>query len=448
MPTSRRVDLSQLRRYASIGIDVSEGRGALRAWVDVNRGQLAGGAADLVLADVSTTLGATLPPLALRSMSGRVGGKRLGAGFEFQTQNLQFETREGQRWPGGNVFVSWTPAEGQRPAQGEIRADKLDLFALSQVASRLPLGAPTHSALAAYAPKGLVETLQAQWQGPVDALQTYQARGRASRLEIAARPAAAVASGPAARAGTPGIRGATVDFDLTQAGGKGRIAVQKGAVDVPGVFEEPVVPIDSLSADVQWKVNGPAISLAVDNLKFANADAQGDGRATWRTDDAGRARFPGVLDLQAGLSRADGARVFRYLPLGVSKAARDYVRDSVQQGTATGAKFRVKGNLQDFPFRDPRQGEFRVTADVRNATYAYVPRTAVEGQCHLAGADATLRRTGLPGRRHGSQGRGGPVRRRAGPAGQGAGADPRLPHDDRRRHRRGARPPGPVAGRS
>ncbi|MDB5870786.1 MAG: hypothetical protein JWQ07_228 [Ramlibacter sp.] len=373
-----RVDVSQLRRYANLGIEVTEGHGAMRAWVDVDRGQLAGGVADLVLADVNATLGASLTPLALRSVSGRMGGKRLGEGFEFQTQGLQFETREGQRWPGGNVFVSWLPPEGQQPAQGEIRADKLDLFALSQIATRLPLGTATHSALAAYAPKGLVETVQAKWQGPIDALQKYEARGRVVRLEIAAQAGEAPAGAPP-RAGSPGIRGASLDFDLTQAGGKGKLAVQKGAVEVPGVFEDPTVSVDELTADLQWQVVGQAISASVSNLKFANADAQGEGRASWRTADAGRSRFPGMLDLQASLSRADGARVFRYLPLGVPKNARDYVRDSVVQGAATGAKFRVKGDLHDFPFKDPKLGEFRVTADVRNVTYAYVPRTLTRG---------------------------------------------------------------------
>jgi uncharacterized protein (TIGR02099 family) len=372
-----RVDVSQLRRYANFGFEVGAGHGAVRAWADIARGQVTGGAADIVLADVSTTLGAALAPLALRSVSGRIGGKRLDGGFEFETQRLQFETAEGQRWPGGNVFVLWTQAQGKQPARGEVRADKLDLFALGQIGARLPLGATTHAALQAYAPKGLVETVHAKWEGPLDALRKYEARGRAVGLAVAARPAEAP-NGSAARAGTPGFRGADVDFDLTQAGGKGRLRVRGGAVELPGVFEEPVIPIDALSADVQWQVKGDDISAAVSNLKFSNADAQGEGQASWRTSEAARARFPGVLDLRASMSRANGARVHRYLPLGVGKEARDYVRESVVQGKATGAKFRVKGDLRDFPFNDPRQGEFRITADVRDVTYAFVPRSVTK----------------------------------------------------------------------
>ncbi|WP_048438310.1 YhdP family protein [Caenimonas sp. SL110] len=377
-----RVDVSQLRRYADLGFEVSQGQGALRAWVDVSRGLLMGGVADLSLVNVNTRLGKQLTPLALQSVSGRLGGKRLEGGFEFQTQNLQFTTLEGQRWPGGNVFVQWMDAQGNSPARGEIRADKLDLFAVSQIATRLPLGEATHAALLAYAPKGLVETVQAKWQGPLSALEKYEAKGRAVGLEVSARPASAAApaasaasgAGPAtAHAGTPGVRGAALDFDVTQTGGKGRLLVRSGAIDVPGVFEDPVIPFDELAADLLWQIDGEAIKVDVTNLKFTNADAQGDGQIHWRTGKSAQGRFPGVLDLQAGISRANGARVYRYLPFGVSKAARDYVRESISKGWAGNAKFRVKGDLHDFPFRDPKQGEFSIRADVKDVTYAFVP---------------------------------------------------------------------------
>lgn len=362
------VDLSQLRRHADVGVDIAQGRGRVRAWADIERGQLAGGTADVALVDVNAKLDPQLEPLALQSVSGRVGGRRLAGGFAFHTQDLQFLTDDGQRWPGGNVSVSWSGPEGQAAARGELRADMLDLGALSQVARRLPLGAATHAALASHAPRGLVEKLQAKWQGPLAAPERYEARGRATGLEIAARP----------DAGSPGIRGATLDFDLSQAGGRAKLVVAQGALDLPGVFEEPVLPVDSLSADVLWRRDGEQWTLNVDNARFANVDAAGEAQASWRTVDTrsqpGAARFPGVLDLQGSLSRADGARVWRYLPLGVSKDAREYVRQSVQSGVATGAKFRVRGDLRQFPFADGKAGEFLVTAQVRDVNYAYVPR--------------------------------------------------------------------------
>jgi uncharacterized protein (TIGR02099 family) len=404
------VDLAQLRRHVDLGAEIAEGRGRLRAWADVDHGQVVGGTADVVLTGVRATLAPELEPLVLQSVSGRLGGKRTATGFHLETQQLQFLTDDGRAWPGGNVALTWNEAEGQAPARGELRADRLDLGALSHVASRLPLGATTHAALQAYAPEGLLESLQARWQGPLDAPQKYEARGRATAVAIASQ------AHPAGDAGSPGVRGATLDFDLNQGGGKARLAIEQGALDFPGVFEEPVLPVDRLTADLQWQVKGKRLSLSVANLKFANADAEGEARATWRTADTrtGLARFPGVLDLQGSLSRADGARVWRYLPLGVPQRARDYVREAVASGVATGAKFRVSGDLRQFPFPENRGGEFLITAQVRDVTYGYVPAslqpgappwpalTALSGELVFRGNGMQVK--GAAGRVHGRPG--------------------------------------------
>ncbi|NML42733.1 TIGR02099 family protein [Ramlibacter sp. G-1-2-2] len=369
------VDLSQLRHHADLGVDITQGHGRVRAWADVVRGQLVGGTADVVLADVNARLAPDLEPLALQSVSGRVGGKRLAQGFQLETHDLEFVTQDGLRWPGGNFALNWTPAQGQQAERGELKADRLDLGALSQVASRLPLGTPTHAALQAYKPQGLVDTLQARWQGPVGALQSYEVRGRASRLEVAAQ------ADHAGHTGIPGVRGASMDFELTQAGGHAKLNIARGALDFPGVFEQAVIPVDRLAGELQWQVNGPSINLSVNNLKFANADAEGEAQASWRTGDTakGQPRFPGTLDLQGNLGRADGARVWRYLPLGVPKEARDYVQDSVASGLATSTKFKVKGDLRKFPWPDNRDGEFLISAQVKDVQFAYVPRRLQQG---------------------------------------------------------------------
>lgn len=365
-----RVDVSQLRHHADLGVDVAQGRGALRAWADVRSGQVVGGTADLALADVNATLGAGLEPLALPSIAGRLGGRQLKGGFEFSTQGLQFTTDDGLRWPGGNVKLVYTDATAKAPAQGDFRADRLELAALAQIASRLPLGSTAHDAVRQYAPKGLVNEIQATWKGPLGALQQYQVRGRIQGLALAGE----LDNGVAQRLG---LRGATVDLDMTQGGGKALLAIESGALLLPGVFEDPLLPLDRLSAEVRWQLEGERIAVQANEVKFANADAQGEARATWHTADPtkspARSRFPGVLDLSGKLTRADGTRVHRYLPLSVGDDARHYVRDAVTAGTASAVDFKVRGDLHDIPFNDPRQGEFRIAARVKDVTYAFVP---------------------------------------------------------------------------
>ena len=361
-----RVDLSELRRYAGLGIDLRQGNGALTAWVDITRGELMGAAADVALGEVSVTLGKDLQALELQSVRGRLAGKVLAAGFEFSTEALQFDTHDGLHWPGGNVNVSYLGSEGKVPARGELKADKLDLTSLSQIANRLPLDPVARAALLAHAPRGLVDRLQTSWQGPLENLSKFEIKGLVSQLELA----------PAA--GFPGIKGASVDFDFNQSGGHAAVSVVGGALALPTIFDDPVIAVGQLSGDARWQVSGDRVSVQLPNLKFSNADAQGEAQIKWETSDpaksVGRSRFPGVLDLQGTLSRADGTRVHRYLPSVIERAVRDYVRDAVQAGTASGVKFKVKGDLLDLPFRDPKRGEFKISADVHNASYAYVPR--------------------------------------------------------------------------
>ncbi|MFN3377269.1 MAG: YhdP family protein, partial [Burkholderiaceae bacterium] len=365
-----RVDVSRLRQHADLGVEVADGRGALRAWADVQRGVIVGGTADLALADVNATLGAGLEPLALSVVQGRVGGRRLAGGFEFSTQGLQFTTADGLVWPGGNLRLTYTEATGRQPAQGEIRADRLDIGALASIATRLPLEATVHRALDTYAPQGLIDEIQASWRGPFDALQQYQLRGRMHGFALAAPPDGRAAD-------VPGLRGAQVDIDMNQAGGKATVGIRAGALVLPGVFEDPVLPLDRLSAQVRWQLDGARISVQASDVEFANADVEGQARATWRTADvpagSGQSRFPGVLDLSGTLSRADGTRVHRYLPLTIPADARHYVRDAVQAGRASQVQFKVRGDLHHLPFNDPRQGEFRIAAKVQDVTYAYVP---------------------------------------------------------------------------
>ena len=139
-----------------------------------------------------------------------------------------------------------------------------------------------------------------------------------------------------------------------------------------------------MSTEVQWKLSGEKIDLQLRDVQFANADAQGQAQVRWRTDDraagppeAGGSpdrRFPGILDLQGSLSRGDGSRVHRYLPLVLGDDVRHYVRDAVLKGQVSDVKFKVSGPVEYLPFADPAQGDFQVSAKVKNGHFVYVPK--------------------------------------------------------------------------
>lgn len=405
------IDVTRLGQYVSLDARIREGNGALRVWADVDDGQVVGGAADLGLDKVDVSLDKGLRPLVLRAVTGRLAGQLSQETLEFSTTALQFDTSDGLRWPGGNLWLQHAPNRGRTPEHGALRADRLDLAALALIADRLPLGDATHRMLDAYAPRGLVEHVDLNWQGSLGAPSRYQAKGRVSGLRIASQPgsadeaqgppppapattAAATTAAPQVHTGIPGLSGATVDFDASHTGGTATLAIAQGSLEFPGVFEDPVIPIDRLTTQLQWKLDNGNAQVQVSKLRFANTDVEGNAEASWRTSDpavsSGRGRFPGVLDLQGKLTRADGTRVFRYLPMGIPQHTRDYVHAAVTKGIASSVDFRVRGDLHDMPFKDPKQGDFRIAAKVADVDYAYAPPATTPAPASRNGTPARV----------------------------------------------------------
>ena len=404
---NRIADVSQIKQYvpSKFGVDPRAGGGSLRGWADINKGELGSATLDVAMQGVDVQLGKTLEPLAFTSVTGRVSGQLLADGYSFATEGLRFDTADGLTWPGGNFALTSTVGGSAKSIKGQagqkhtLKADKLDLAAVAQIVSRLPLGTATHALIASFAPKGVVQTLDAQWQWPPDSashaaqVATYSAKGRVTGLELAALPSGmpqsvtAEVSGPLAsatlttarqRPGRPGISGGAADFDLTQAGGKAVLSINQGHLDLPGVFEYPRVVFDKLAMDAQWTSINDKLDITLKGIRFSGADAEGTAEANWRSGvgkpDAKDDTSLGTLDLKGVLTKGNGARVHRYLPLVLPEATRHYVRDAVLQGELSEVKFLVKGPVGAIPFADPSKGDFKISAKVKNGQFAYVPK--------------------------------------------------------------------------
>lgn len=361
------VDWSQLRDYVELGSHVSQGRGSVRAWADVVRGQFIGATADVLVKDVRLAQAEQIPAVVLPTASGRLAARRIDGGMEYTSEDLQFVTADGVRWPGGNARLSlWDAQEGKgvkidsSAAHGELTAERLDLGALAQIAQRFPMDAALRAALESYQPVGLMQDFQARWKGAVSQPDTFTLKGRIRQAGMAAHSE-----------GMPGFRGLDLELDLSERGGRAHLAMNKGSLDWGRQLTDPLVPLNELSADLQWKKASSGWSVSASKVRLANADVQGEMDVQWSPSASGAG--PGLVELQGRFNRIELARVQRYLPLSMSKNLRDYLREAVRAGSASEVKLKLKGDLRDFPFAQARQGEFRISANVSNATYAYVP---------------------------------------------------------------------------
>ncbi len=398
-------DVGTLRQHATLPFDLDQGQGALRAWINVDGGQPDALVLDVALRDVALRLRPGLDALWFSEATGRVTGRHGAQGTELAARQLAFVTGDGVRWPASNLGLSWRQRSDGSLLGGEFSAERLDLALMSRLAQRLPIDPQLRERLDDLDPQGIAEGLNLRWDdtpparsaatatntvAPSAALPVhYQLRVALKGLALNARPAPQPDV-----AGRPGVRQLDVDIQASEKGGEARVSMANGAFDLPGVFDEPVLPLDRLNVQLAWHVGAggpgapPPVSVQIKQAQFANADLQADLRGTWSTGGAtpttAGPRLPGMLDIDGTLSQVVGTRVARYLPLSVGPNSRHYVEQAVRGGHVPSATFRVKGDLGEFPFahaRSAQDGEFSIVAQVEDATLAYVPsRPATDTQ--------------------------------------------------------------------
>ncbi|MEN9843066.1 MAG: hypothetical protein RLZZ612_895 [Pseudomonadota bacterium] len=380
-----RVDLARLSVAGQIaqplGLTVHEGQGALRVWVQAQRGQPVEVTSDLALHRLHASWASTVQPLELRDLSGRIQIQQHTKGWELATQRLNFLTPNGIAWKDGVFRLRHHGLPSATTPAHEFEANHINLAAVRELALGLPFPKSLLAQLQALEPEGTIETLRLNWKNDLQEPSTwasFQTRGRATGLALKAQAVTAQAAQDPFWMGRPGFQGAAVEFDFHHAGGQAKLSLAPhGQLEFPGVFDEPVIPMHRFSAEAKWTLKGEQIQVQLSQVRFANADAEGQAQATWTTSDPQTSpshhRFPGILQLEGQLSRGKGERVHRYLPRGIPADVRQYVKESVLSAVLSDVRFKVAGDLHRFPFEKPADGEFRIQAKVQQAHYAYIP---------------------------------------------------------------------------
>lgn len=373
------IDLSQLGQY--LGPQewkLQQGNGAVRAWLEIGRGQPVGVVADVSVQALQLQWQDQPKPLQLQALHGRLSARSQN-GYHFAVQGLSFTASDGLSWPRGDFSLNYVPTgapgQGNQGEHGELLADGIDLAIAAQLLQRLPVPESVQSRLQALQPGGQLRQLKLSWRGPAQQPAQFKASGVLEQLSLRSQPSA---QGPHS-IGMPGFSGLSGSFTLDQDSGEANLTkapgVASAVLSFPGVFEDPDIALDQLEAGLRWQLQGQSIKVQLPKLRFANEDTAGQAHATWQTGAGSEAqpRFPGILDLQGQLSRANGARIYRYLPQDLGSDALRYVREAITSGQASAVNFRVKGELDHVPFEKPGRGDFHISAQVHDVNYQFVP---------------------------------------------------------------------------
>jgi len=362
-------DLAAWREWLPLPVAIESGKGAVRLWFEFADGEPRAITADVELVDVKARLADDLPAADLQHVAGRVAGRQDGGRREIYTKGLTFVERDGSRFPDTDFRLRYEEASGSTPAHGDLTFDHLALGPLGALAAVLPLPQRWRDDLARFAPRGTLKDGKLTWDGPADAPTRYTASVQFAQFGIAAQDA------------LPGVRGLTGRVDTTEAKGTLALDSRDVVVALPQLFASPLA-FDTAVARVTWTHAADAVGVRVDSASFANADVAGAVSGTWHS----AAKGPGSVDLRAQLTRARVEPLARYLPLQLAPAAREWLVRALRKGTSNDVRLTLKGNLEDFPFVQGRNGQFALAIKGRDATLDYA-----DGWPPITGLDADVR---------------------------------------------------------
>lgn len=347
-------DIAAWRRWVPFPVEFPQGKGAVRAWIDVSDRTVTGATVDLRLANVQARLAPDLPELDLTELSGRIGWKASRSGFEFTTAKLGLTAAGGLALPPTNFRLRVVSGKDRETSRGEIRVGALELDPLVALADRLPLGEEVRGMLARYAPQGGVRDLALRWRGDWRKPTEYGIKGRFERLALGHSET------------MPGFTGVSGSVDASESGGTLYVNTERAAIEMPSMFRE-AIEFDVLTAQLRWERRAGDTEVRINSVSFSNSHLAGTFFGNVRRPEA----TGGFIDVTGSITRADLRHMSRYIPLVVGAGQREWLGYAIQAGEVRGGSVRIKGDLDKLPFADGQNGILQATAKVTGGTLQY-----------------------------------------------------------------------------
>ncbi len=357
------VDLAAWKAWVDYPLEVQSGRGALRVWASLDRRRLTQATADVALADVRTRLAPELPLLDLEHLRGRLGAARDDTETAVTGRGVEMKLARAALLPAADFDFRWQAPTGKALAKGALKASAVALEPLASLVEYLPVPAALRERIAESEPRGTLQDFKLDWTGDGGDPATFSLHARFSGLALKKY------------ADVGGFSGATGTADATESGGSLRLDSRGVVLDLARWMPGERMDLDSLVANVTWRRKDGQLELGFSNVAASNKDlaATMSGSFASRPRAGPEGADQRVLDLSASFPRIEGKAAWRYIPR-LPPAVVDYLRDAIDGGTLSDVRLRIKGDLKDFPFSDPRTGVFQASGRITAGDLQFAQR--------------------------------------------------------------------------
>lgn len=392
----------------SLGID--SGRAGFRLWTFFDPDAANRTILRLAAEGLQARVQAEAVPLAGLRLDARSSHDAAGR-TTIVLERLELDDDQGQRFDAGAARPMLRLGANGEPVAARLALADFDAAPVLAWLRRFPLPASLRAPLKSLQAEGRVHRAALSWSNePNEVHGSFDADFEG--LSFAWQHAMPLRPGELR---LPGFHNVSGRVHANRDGGRADLHGRDLQLIFPGLFVEPAIALQRFDARASWSIGGPghtteptagatlpppahaprsssrspappadapqidgsggdeggspALTLRIEAMHFANADAAGELSGTWRSGGHG----PGLVDLTGKLDRADARHTARYLPRIVPAEVRDWVHDAIRSGRSDDVRFVVRGDLADFPWRDPATGLFRVEAKLSDGRLAYAP---------------------------------------------------------------------------
>lgn len=312
------------------------------------------------------------------ALAGDLRLRRDGETWSVRIADLLLERDEERTTSRATVAANW-------------RGKAATTFGLHAYASRLRLDDAWPLVLA-FAPRSFDRWAGLAPSGEIRQLRAEVLRSRAGAVPRVEFSANVAGLGVDAVGHWPGISGLTASVSGTDEHGRIGLRSSEVAFDLPRRFRAPIAGL-AASGEIDWHRDGRAWVFRSRAVEVSQGEARARGSFEFTT---GRGAASPLLTLAAEVQDFDMARVAGVLPVNRLKPRTlAWLDGAFVQGRVVRGRVDYRGPVRKFPFRGG-EGEFKATADVRDATLVYfdgfMPVTGAAGQVtfHNAGLEARV----------------------------------------------------------
>lgn len=347
-------DIAAWRQWVDYPFELNKGYGATRFWLEFSDGAAQQLTSDVILQKVQARLAKGRSVAKLNSLAGRLTWSKQTDGQSFNLEHVKLSTADGLMLENGSFGVRERLQDGKESIEGTVNLDEINLASINTFTAYLPLPQKMVQQLSEVDPVGIISNLDMHWKGDSNKFSEYDIHMQFGDLGIQAYEK------------IPGFSNLSGSLTADEKQGTITINSLKAAVDIKGVMRWPI-PADKLNGIIKWSNHDKGTDIRVNNLTISSPHLAGVVNATYKHGTA----TPSSIELNGRFERGDAKYALFYYPVMLGKHTLDWLDNSIISGQVSDIHVIVRGRTDQFPYVDPKQGLFKVTAELQDGVLDY-----------------------------------------------------------------------------